>query len=90
MKQWRTLLKALYGVLRPIDPSVKLEYQRPVGDESGTVDVKLDTETDIDDALRALKKIEPEWGFQTDGETNSKDATFRINLEDDFKKSQRK
>lgn len=90
MKQWKILLKVLRAAISPIDPKVELEYQRPVGDESGSVDVKLDPDTDVDAVLGALKKVEPDWGWQTDGETNSKDATFRINLENDFKASQLK
>lgn len=86
MRNWRTFLKAIYTVLRPLDPAVKLEYQPPVGDESSSVDVYLSEESDHEDAVDALKNIKKEWGCVTDAETNDRNASFRINVENDFKR----
>lgn len=85
MRNWRTFLKAIYTVLRPLDPDVKLEYQPPVGDESSSVDVFMDENIDQQEAVDALKGIKKEWGCVTDADTNSPKASFRINVENDFK-----
>ena len=88
MKQWKALISEVVKSLVGIDPKVKAEYQRPLGDDSGTVDIFLDKEVDIEDAIRALRNVCKAWGCVTDSDTNSKDASFRLNIEGDFTQKQ--
>ena len=88
MKQWKALASAVVEVLSVLDPNVKTEYQRPIGDESGSMDIFLNDEVDQEDAIRKLKGVCNEWGCVTDSETNSGKASFRLNIEGDFTQKQ--
>lgn len=89
MKQWKSLVSAIVKVLREkVDPNAKAEYQKPYADEAGSVDVTVGEDVDISDAISALAGICKEWGCETDSDTNSKDASFRLNIEGDFTKKQ--
>ena len=89
MKQWKALVGAVVKVLREkVDPNAKAEYQKPYADESGSVDIFVNENVDISDALSALAGICKEWGCVSDSDTNSKDASFRLNIDGDFTKKQ--
>lgn len=88
MRNWNSLISIIKKVLKNLDPNVDAQYQRPIGDESGSVDVFISSEVETDDATRALKGVCKDWGCVIDSETNSKDASFRLNIEGDFTKKQ--
>ncbi|MBO5019891.1 MAG: hypothetical protein J6D52_04420 [Clostridia bacterium] len=89
MKHWKALVSAVLKVLREkVDTNAKAEYQRPIGDESGSVDITISEDVDQEDAVRALKDVCKEWGCVPDSDTNSKDASFRLNIEGDFTQKQ--
>lgn len=85
MKNWASVISDVLKAIRQLDPAGKAEYQRPFSDgEAGSVDVFVDNDNiEVDDLNRVLRPVLDKWGGELDSDTNSGDATLRINLPGD-------
>lgn len=85
MRNWASLISDILKAVRPVDPTVRAEYQRPFSDgEAGSADLFVDdANVDLERVGDVLRPVLDKWGGELDSDTNSGKASLRINLPGD-------